>query len=101
VPTARRTFTRGENVNVAVRAYQGGTVPVDAVSVRAQIQDTTGKTVFSGAATLAPQEFGFDRSSDFHFALPFARLPAGEFLLSIDAAKGPATARREVRFTLK
>jgi hypothetical protein len=101
VPTSQRSFARADTVTVAVRAYQGGARPLAPVTVKAQIQDTTGKSVFSGTATLAPEEFAAGRAADFHFDLPFARLTSGEFRLSIEAARGAATARRDVRFTLK
>lgn len=101
VPTARRSFARGEKVTVAVRAYQGGRDAPAPVAVRAQILDTSGKTVFSGTATLAPEEFVAARSADFHFELPFGRLASGEFLLTIEASKGPASARRDVRFSVR
>jgi hypothetical protein len=57
---------------------------------------------------LAEQTTSFDagrferaRFADYHFDLPLANAPPGDYLLRLDAAASKATATRGVRFSVR
>jgi hypothetical protein len=69
--------------------------------VRALIADSTDRTVMDEATALPPDRFAANHSADYRFELPLAKLEPGEYLLTIEAARGPNIARRGVRFTVR
>jgi VWFA-related protein len=100
-PTTERTFAATDIVTAALRVYQGaGEKPV-AVPIKVTIQDAAGKSVLEKADTLAADRFSADHAADYQFRLPLAALKAGEYLLTFEATAGKATARRDVRFSIR
>jgi hypothetical protein len=97
-PTTERTFSAADLVTSLVRVYQGGSDKLAPVTMKVSIVDAAGKSVVSQTDTVAVDRFSADRAADFQYRLPLATLPAGEYLLTFDAAAGKNTARRDVRF---
>jgi len=101
VPTARREFARTSRASVLLRVYQRSNDAPQPVSVTAHIQDTAGRALMKDAAMLDPAQFASSHAADYRIALPLERLNPGEYLLSLEAARGEQSARRAVRFTVR
>ena len=102
VPTSERTFDRRDLVSAFLRVYQAGRTPPAAVTLRIRVLDTTGAVMVDREDTLGAASFtGVLRAADEHISLPLDHLEPGEYLLSIEASLGHATARRDVRVTVK
>jgi hypothetical protein len=56
---------------------------------------------FHAAETIAADRFDASRAVDHRFNLPLADLSPGPHLLTIEAAAGRTTARRDVRFVVR
>lgn len=100
VPTTRRTFGPTDVVSGFVRIYQGLGRAVTPGYVQTTIRDEHDVAVFSQEARLLADQFGASRAVDFSADIPTGRLPPGEYLLTIEARSGTATARRDTRFRL-
>ena len=115
-PTARRTFTDADRVTAFARIYQGGrtsaampgrqgnAVQSGLVPARLTISvtDSGGTVRVRRAENLAADMFGLnDRMAEFKMDLPLQGLPAGEYLLTLEASTGRGTARRDVRFAIR
>jgi hypothetical protein len=100
-PTTSRAFSRSDPVAAFLRVYQGGKDALSAVQMRARILDAASATAFERTSTLSPADFQRERAADYRLDLPAARLDAGEYLLTIDAALGRFTASRDVRFGIR
>jgi VWFA-related protein len=98
VPTAARAFPRSGQVAAFVRVYQGGKDAPAPVQVRLRIVDAATQAVVDESMVLEPARFGPRRAADCPFPLPLSKLGEGEYLLTIEAAAGKNSARREVRF---
>jgi len=101
MPTARRVFARGERVSAFVRLYQGLSRAMIPGYLTAEIRDDQNQSVFHQESRILPEQFGAGRAMDFSLDVPTDRLPAGAYLLSIEARHGNETARRDARFSLK
>ena len=101
-PTTRRTFSTGDTVVALLRVYQKrGSTPAP-VSVVFRVLDEQLREVLSASQPLAPDAFAAgNASAESRFELPLQRLTAGSYVLRIDASGAEATARREVRFSVK
>ena len=98
--TTRRVFGRNEEIRAIVQVYQG-TERADAivpVSVRTSIADATGRVVRDQRLALPAAEFTNRRAS---LALDIGRLPAGEYVLTVDAAAERGKANRFLRFAVR
>jgi len=100
-PTVRRTFARDERVTAFVRVYQGGTRSPVPVALAVRIVDATDTAVLGATETLAPDRFDASRAAEHRVALPLSRLPAGPYLLTLEASLGSRSVRRDVRFTVQ
>ena len=100
VPTARRVFSRTDRVRGFVRVYQGLERAVIPGYVVAEILNQRDQSVFRQESRVVPAQFGASRAMDFMVDLPIARLEPGEYVLSVDARHGTATARRDARFRI-
>jgi hypothetical protein len=100
VPTARRAFLRSDRATTFVRVYQGLSRALTPGYVVAQILDANDVPVFSQESRILPEQFGAGRALDYYVDLPIGRLPAGEYLLSIEARTGTNTSRRDARFRI-
>ncbi|HEX5070698.1 MAG TPA: VWA domain-containing protein [Vicinamibacterales bacterium] len=100
VPTTEREFGSADSVMAFVRVYQAVEKPAS-VPINVSIQDATGKRAFNKSDTLKPEAFGDARAADYQFLLPLETLKAGEYLLTLEIARGKVTVRRDVRFSVK
>ena len=102
VTTTRRSFRREERVRALLQIYQG-TQRSDAivpVSMRVQIVDAKGAAVRDQSLPFGEQAFT-NRRADCVITLPLAKLPAGEYLLKLDASVGGRTSGRALRFVVE
>jgi hypothetical protein len=100
VPTARRTFASTETIRSYVKVYQGGADAIVSVQLDVRIVDTLGRAMLDAGGTLEAARWNADRSADFGMDMPLSGLSPGEYLLSILAAEGKHSARRDVRFAI-
>ena len=101
VPTTRREFGRDDRVSAFMRVYQGERQRTAAVDVTARVTDADGVERASVVRALAAEAFGTSRAADYSYVLPLESLPAGSYLLTIEATRGSTTARRDVPFTVR
>ena len=99
-PTTRRTFSTTDSVHGFLRVYQGGSTPLAPATLVMTIRTATNEMAFNKSQPLGSDEFGADRTLDYRFDIPMARLKPGPHLLTIDVT-GPASARRDVRFDVR
>lgn len=100
-PTTLREFASNEGVRAFVRVSQGERrSPVD-ITLTTRLVDARDDVRFSREMTLEAAQFSRERSADVTLDLPLNTLPAGEYLLSIEAAAGGRAARRDVRMTIR
>jgi Ca-activated chloride channel family protein len=100
VPTASRAFPRSIAVQAFARVYRGDSAPAGDVTVRTTVTSASGATVLDLPLLLAPAQFGSRRSADLSTEIPVKRLPAGDYLLTIQAQAARATGRSEIRFAV-
>jgi hypothetical protein len=101
VPTIRREFAVDDRMQVFVRAYQGGETTLAEASMRTRIVDGHNAAVLDHTEILPAQAFTRGRQADYFARLPLTSLKPGEYWLAIEAKSGRATARRDVRFTVR
>lgn len=102
VPTTSRNFARTDLVSTFVRVYQGGRTPLAAVSIALSIKDEHDNVVVNQPGTIAAEKFDpAARAADYRIALPIAQLPAGSYLLTIEATMNGATVARDVKFDVR
>lgn len=101
VPTTRRTFAANTHkVSAYARVYQGAKARVAPVTVRTTIRDAQDLIVFEKSQPLAANAFGSERAADFTIELPLTQLPAGAYVLTVEAT-GATTVKRDSRFQVK
>ena len=97
VPTARRSFAAGHEVTAFTRLYQGGNGTLAPVPMRVELRTANNELVVDRREDVTVDRFTRARSADVNVDLPVARLPPGEYLLTIEAgAQKPV--RRDSRF---
>ena len=103
VPTARRTFTSTDAVSAFVQVSQGTSRkdPLQPVALILRIDDAQGTAVRNQTATLTPAEFTGHRTANSRLSLPLRELPAGPYLLTLQATLGERRTERLVRFQLQ
>lgn len=99
-PTARRLFLRSESAEVFVRFYQGNRGRIRALPVSLRIADASGEATIQGDETIPPGQFDDARSTEWRFVLPLERLPAGEYLLTVEATLDDRRVTRHLRFSV-
>jgi VWFA-related protein len=100
--TTRRTFARTEQVRAVMQIYQGTrrTDPIVPVSMRVQILDAKGSAIRDQSLPFAETAFT-NRRADCVITLPLTKLPAGEYLLKLEASSSRATSGRALRFAVQ
>lgn len=101
-PTTQRTFDRTDHVTAFFQIYQG-TARGDQllpVGVRVRVVDAAGREVRDQSIVFRDTEF-VNRRIDCRINVPIDRLPAGEYMLRIDATKEKGTAGRALRFRVR
>jgi VWFA-related protein len=99
-PTARRTFTRDEHVVAFVESYQGQNHETQPSYVITEIYNDTDERVYQQELRVVPPDSA-QRTASFGVDLPLDRLPAGQYLLTMQVKQGNANARRDVRFEVR
>ena len=100
VPTSIRSFTSADTAAATLRIYQRGAKERLPVTVTARILDAADSSVFTATEVVVADRFPADRSADYTFPLPLARMTPGTYLLTFEAVAGKHSARRDVRFTV-
>jgi VWFA-related protein len=102
-PTTARVFTRTSDVTAFMQIYQGtmSREPLQPVGVRVRILDAKGDAVRDQALVLESSGFASNRTANVRFTVPVRNLPAGQYLLSLEAAMSERTAGRAVRFEIR
>ena len=103
VPTARRSFTSSDTVSAFVQVSQGTARKnaLQPVTLRLRIDDTQAVVRRTQTGTLAPAQFGNNRTANSRLTLPLRGLPPGHYLLTLEAGLGEQQVNRLVRFELR
>jgi hypothetical protein len=101
VPTSIRSFTATDTATATLRIYQRGAKERLPVTVTARILNASDASVFADSDVVAADRFPADRSADYIFPIPLARLTRGAYLLTFEATAGQHTARRDIRFMVR
>jgi VWFA-related protein len=99
--TTRRAFAPSDHVIAFARVYQRRAKTAAPARVTARIVDARDQIAWTTDTTLEPSAFGAQRQADVHLDLPLDRLADGDYLLTIDATSASASARRDVRFSVR
>jgi VWFA-related protein len=102
-PTARRIFSRSDDVAALLRVYQTTSEALKDVRIESIVQNTESMKVLEESSTLGALRFreGTQRAADVRLTLPLDRMPAGEYLLTMIARREKRTERRDVRLTVR
>jgi VWFA-related protein len=100
-PTATRVFSADNRIQAFLRVYQGGTAALSPAALRIRLVDEHNTAVVDRTETLPAPAFSRNRQADYSLRLPLASLKPGEYWLSIEAAMGKRTVKRDLRFTVK
>jgi hypothetical protein len=100
VPTTLRQFLKSDHIGGFVRISQGGTQPVEPVTVGLQLMDDKGANAAQNSVVLDAARSFVGRMTDYEFELPLANLGSGQYLLKVSASVANRTSVREVRFTV-
>lgn len=84
VPTNRREFAAGTNINAATALFQGVRRPV-ALTVSTRVVREDGSEVFGRTETIAAERFSTSRSLVYETDLPTATLAPGVFIVGVVA----------------
>ncbi len=101
VPTTRRVFRRTDQVRAVLQIYQGTqrTDAIAPVAMRVQILDAKGTAIRDQSLPFGEQAFT-DRRADCVITLPLKNLPAGDYLLKLEASNTRRTTGRALRFVV-
>ena len=101
-PTARRQFAPSDHVSAFLRVYQqerGTPLPV---TMTARIIDASNHTALEQHTPLFHAGEAPARSASYRLDIPLTSLGAGQYVLTIEAARGvKETARRDVIFAIR
>jgi VWFA-related protein len=101
VPSTRRQFGSGDRATAFVRAYRQAGAHPEPVRMTARITDSADRTISTGESTLAGEAVTGQLGGEYRYDLPLRDLAAGEYLLTIEAARGQDVARRGLRFSIR
>jgi VWFA-related protein len=101
VPTSQREFGTEDQVSAFVRVYQPGRKPLSPVEMSVTLLDAAGAKVIDRRETLAPDQFARNRTAGCRIGLPIPSLARGPHLLTVEASQGKASARKQVRFSVR
>jgi VWFA-related protein len=99
-PTASRDFRQDEAVALFAEVYEGGRVPRQPVTFRAEVRDQGGRVVLEREETRSAGQLD-DAKGGFSLQIPLRDLAPAEYALRLDArAGGPAVVSDDVRFAV-
>ena len=99
-PTARRTFTRRDEVSGLVRVFQRNEDTPQPIHLSLAIRGEDNAVIVDQPATLEAGAFA-EHSASHRFDLPLDTLRPGEYLLTIEGVRGEHRAKRELRFRVQ
>jgi VWFA-related protein len=97
VATSRREFWPSDRVSAFLRIYKNRKAQ-DRVLVTTRVRDAKEQTTFEKQDSLSADRFATAKASDYQVVVPTDDLPRGQYLLTIEAAAGKTSVRRDVRF---
>jgi len=100
-PTTTRALATNDSASVFLRIYTPADRGEAAVSLGAEIRNSSDEVVFKKSDSLTPMSAGPVRSADYILRLPLATLAPGQYVVSIIASAGETTLRRDVRFSVR
>jgi VWFA-related protein len=101
VPSTMRQFGSNDRATAFLRVYRQAGAPPEPVNLTARVNDSADRVVATGESTLPAGQVADQLGGEYRFDLPLRDLAAGEYLLTIEAARGQDVARRGVRFSVK
>jgi VWFA-related protein len=101
MPTTKRTFTKADSVSAFLRIYQHAKGTLSSVRLDMHVVDDHDNASFHSTETLSADQFEPVRAVERRYDVPVRDFAPGPYLLTIEATAGKATARRDVRFTVK
>jgi VWFA-related protein len=102
IPTAERSFDPRDRATAFLRVYQGGTTALASVRVAVRLVTDHDVAIVNRVETLGTDRFdAIARSADYRCELPLVSLAPGPYLMTIEAALGGTTTRRDVRFEVR
>ena len=97
-PTTVREFYSDEQVVGFVRVSQKASAPAVPVTLVLRLTNTQGATVQEGTETIPAASFEATHTAEHTFEVPTANIAPGEYLLTVKASAGAATATRQLRY---
>jgi hypothetical protein len=102
VPTAERSFLVTQRVKAFLRVYQGGDGSAKPVTLSTALTDAANKSVLRLSDIAGAERFSSThRSADWNFDVPLTKLLPGQYLLTFEATTDSASARRDVKFSVR
>lgn len=103
VPTAQRTFNRGDVMSAFVQISQGTERRdrLQSVTVRLRIIDAQDAAVRDQSLALEPAAFAKNRTANSKLMVPTAGLVPGRYLLRLSTAMGERHVERTLRFEMR
>jgi VWFA-related protein len=98
-PTTVREFYGDEQAAGLIRIAQKASAPALPVTLALRLTNARGDTVQEGAEQIQAASFDATHTAEHTFDVPTANLPPGEYLLTVKATAGSATATRQLRYT--
>jgi hypothetical protein len=99
VPTTVREFYGDDHVAGLIRVSEKAASPAVPVTLMLHLANAQGATVQEGTELIPAAAFGTTHTADHTFEIPVAALPPGEYLLTVKASVGKASATRQLRYT--
>jgi VWFA-related protein len=96
-PTAARIFARGDRIRTMLRVYQK---EMRSVRLTARVLNERDEPVFGRTENLETAAFA-NGAADYQLVVPIDELPAGQYLLTIEATAGGKQLTRDVRFIVR
>jgi VWFA-related protein len=100
-PTAVRDFETDDRVTAFLRIHQPGRRPPASIAVTTRLVDARDAAVFERTDRYDAERFAATRTADHQIELPLRGLPAGPYLLVVEAADGRNSLRRTARFSVR
>ena len=101
VPTAERTLAPDRDALAFFRVYQRGRGAPEPVTITTRLTDARDRIVRHVTGTLNADGFKTAGSTDYPLPLSLAELTPGAYLLTVEAAAGSRSARRDLRFDVE
>lgn len=98
-PTTQRAFSATMPMAAFVQVYEAPAGDAQPVQLIIRVLDTADALVQETSESIPATRFASARTADVLVDLPLARVPSGDFLLTIDAKAGSACVSRAVRFS--